>query len=460
MTKHAPDLSGLPACVEDARRAWLDHDAGPADPTDYADLLARLAAARDKLPPLYRTTAADPYIATLKGLGAAKFGELLAADPRRERTAALLLDIEQAILQNGEGYEAKATDAFQEVISDLYDGFLSAEDRRGVKEPDHEKIAPLVKWGNPESGPYTWPVDATRSFGLDVAIVNLPPANARRGLCAFAALGHETGGHDILHADEGLLRELGHRVRAALVAAKLGANLADYWASRIDETASDVLGVLNLGPAASVGLLAYFRGLRAAFGGAPALANDGAAADPHPADIVRGWLGAETVRLLEFDGAADWADAIARETDRDAGSIRLAGRRVAQAQAKKSAAIVARTIATDRLSALDNHALAEIQNWRNADALLVAQLEPSLVARDSLPSGYAGGTYAAHVVAAAVTAALEKGAAIQAIFDRMLGVLKVMHDANPSWGPLYVAHPGDLARDFVLASGSAPTRAA
>jgi hypothetical protein len=25
-----------------------------------------------------------------------------------------------------------------------------------------------------------------------------------------------------------------------------------------------------------------------------------------------------------------------------------------------------------------------------------------------------------------------------------------MHDANPSWGPLYVVHPGDIARDFVI----------
>jgi len=453
------DLSRLPACVEDSRRAWLDHDSGPPEPTDYADLTRRLAAARDKLPPLYRTTAADPFIAAIDDLGAAKFAQMLATDPKRERTAGMMLDIAQAILQNGEGYEAKATDAFQEVISDLYDGFLSAEDRRGVKEPDYEKIAPLVKWGNPGFGPYTWPVDATKSFGLGVGIVNLPPANARRGLCAYAALGHETGGHDILHADDGLLRELGQRVRAALVAAKLGADLAAYWSSRIDESASDVLGVLNLGPSAAVGLIAYFRGIRAAFGDGPALASEGAAADPHPADIVRGWLAAETVRLLEFGDATAWAEAITKETDKDAGTIRLAGQRVTLARAKRSAAIVARTIATDRLAALDDHALAEIQNWRDSDELLVSKLAPSLTKRSSLPPDYAGGTYAAHVVAAAVTAALGKAAVIPAIFDRMLDVLKVMHDANPSWGPLYVAHPGDIARDFAFARRGAASAA-
>lgn len=446
----AVDLSRISACVEDSRRAWQDDDPGPPEPTDYARLLARLAAARDKLPPLYRITAADPFVASLRKLGAEKFARTLAADPGREGAAGLMLDIAQAILQNGEGYEARATDAFQEIISDLYDGFLSAADRQGVKEPDYEKIAPLVKWGNPGFGPYTWPVDATRTFGLDIAIVSLPPANTRRGLCAYAALGHEAGGHDILHADEGLLRELGERVRAALVAAKLRADLATYWSSRIDESASDVLGVLNLGPAAAVGLIAYFRGIRAAFDDVAVLASEGAATDPHPADIVRGWLCAEAVRLLEFSGAGAWSAAIAKETDKDAATIRLAGQKVTRAQARASAAIVARTIALDKLSTLDGHSLAEIQNWRDADQTRVATLAPALASRDVALPGDTGGTYAAHVVAAAVTAALGRGAEISVVFDRMLEALKAMHDTNPSWGPLFVAHPGDLARNFAF----------
>jgi hypothetical protein len=31
--------------------------------------------------------------------------------------------------------------------------------------------------------------------------------------------------------------------------------------------------------------------------------------------------------------------------------------------------------------------------------------------------------------------------------DRMLAMLKAMHDANPSWGPLFVRHPGSLVAD-------------
>jgi hypothetical protein len=31
----------------------------------------------------------------------------------------------------------------------------------------------------------------------------------------------------------------------------------------------------------------------------------------------------------------------------------------------------------------------------------------------------------------------------------MKGVLKTMHDSNASWGPLFVIHPGNIARDFI-----------
>jgi hypothetical protein len=320
-------LSHLSACVEDSRLAWLDSDTGTEEPTVYADLVARLQAARAKLPPLYRTNAADPFIAAVKDLGPDRFARVLQKDPRRESAAGLLLDVAQAILQNGEGYAPRATDGFQEVISDLYDGFLSAEDRRGIKMPDYETIPPLVRWGSPTSGPYTWPIDATSSFGMEVGIVSLPPANARRGICAWATLGHETGGHDILHADEGLLKEVADTVGDALVAAKLGDDLAEYWYDRIDETASDVLGILNLGPAAAVGVIAYFRGINAALGWNPVLASEGDADDEHPADIVRGWLGAETVRLLTFKEAGAWADALGKETDKDAKKVVLGGTR-------------------------------------------------------------------------------------------------------------------------------------
>jgi hypothetical protein len=285
------------------------------------------------------------------------------------------------VLQRGEGYQARATAAFQEVVADLYDGFLSAEDRRGVKPPDHGVLPPLVRWGSAETGPYTWPVTATAAFDVSAPLVSLPAANAQGGLLAWAALAHETAGHDLLEADEGLRDELAGAVRAGVRGAGLAPALAGYWSERVEETAADVLGVLNMGPASAVGLIGYFRGLHGAWGAGPRLRADGAPDDPHPTDLARACLGRDGA-AASFSGASAWADRLTAEADRD-----LAGRRgvlhlgevaVTAGVAKASAAAVARAIVRTRLASLEGHALGEIQDWRDRDEALVAGLRGEL----------------------------------------------------------------------------------
>ncbi|MGI6187715.1 MAG: hypothetical protein ACOYIL_14640, partial [Brevibacillus sp.] len=82
-----PDFSNLQACIEEAKTAALDTNPGPADPTDYRQLLIRLEAARDKLPPLYREKVFQPIARTLDELSESGFAELLKRDPNREREA-------------------------------------------------------------------------------------------------------------------------------------------------------------------------------------------------------------------------------------------------------------------------------------------------------------------------------------------------------------------------------------
>jgi hypothetical protein len=444
----APDFSQLGRATADVAAAAADNDAGPADPRDYNELRARLVPARMRLPPLYRDTVYDPYLATLEQLGDSGFRAVLQRDPDRQREAGLMLDIAQAILQQAEDYAQQPTDAYQEVISDLYDGFLSAEDRRGVKPPDQSVIAPLVKWGEPANGPYTWPVDPAAAFGLKTGIVSMPPGTSRRGILAWAALGHETAGHDIMGADTGLSAEMQQAVGTALLKAGLGRAMADYWAERIDETASDVMGILNMGPAAAIALICF---LRAFVGGT--LRNRGPAADPHPADVVRGYLGAEVVRLLNFSDHKAWADAITAETDHDCSSIQLATASITRTTARKAAAIVAKALVSTRLAALEDHALGDIQNWADHDEAIVATIAGRLkgTSRAKLPAA----AYAAHVVAAGCVATLGSAGSVATIFERSLGLMKTMHDENPSWGPLYVAHPGDFGRHRAVE----PTRA-
>ena len=440
-------VPGLKACVADSKAAYADLSTGPAEPLDFAQLMRRLEVSKLKLPPLYRQHCAEPFISQLQGLGADGFREVIRRDETRENEAGLMFDIAQAILQNGEGFEAIATDAFEEVVSDLYDGFLSAEDRAGIKPPDTGALAPLVKWGDPESGPYTWPIDSTLAFGVEAAIVNMPPSNARLGLMAWTSLSHEAAGHDILHADEGLQEECKRKVFAALRSARIGCGLDEYWSERIDETASDVLGILNMGPAAGIGLIGFFRGWNATVGAAR-LSNVGELDDPHPADILRGFLGASTVRLLSFAGAPDWADLIERETEKDVTDIKIGKVSISLDRAKESCEIVAKTLAASRMSSLSQHAFIEIQNWRDEDEMIVQELETALLKGAAISASHATGIYAAHVVAAAAMAALAGKAEVPVLFARMLDVLKRMHDRNASWGPLFIAHPGDIARHY------------
>lgn len=435
------DITNLSNCIEDVREAALNKEMGPANPRNYHTLLNLLEESQAKLPPLYQNAVYRPFVNELQKMGQAEFNYLIKYYPNAE---ILIFDIAHAIIQNGQGYYERATDAFQEVVSDLYDGYLSNADRWGIKPPDLSVIPPLVKWGNPSFGPYTWPVSATSVLGLKTAIVSLPPANAKHGLLAWSAIPHEAAGHDILHADLGLLAELEDTIRQALKESGIGSGLPDYWASRMDETASDVIGILNMGPAAGIGLIGYFRGLNLAFIGKPVLRNIGPKKDVHPADILRGYLAAATVRLLKFEGAKEWGDLIEHETSKDLSTIILEDRIVDVREVRKSAKIVAEIIAYSKMKSLEYHGLGEIQNWYDSDESIVRNLGPLLTSTSPLPNRYEPEIYATHVVAAAIMSALSRGANLPLIFDRMQGILKVMHNLNPSWGPLFVRYPGDI----------------
>lgn len=397
--------------------------------------------------PLYLQAVFTPFVQKLDELGESKFNQILISDPARQGPAGLMLDIAQAILQRGEGFEPKASAAFQEVVSNLYNGFLSIEDRSGVKPPDLNVIPPLIKFGNPRFGPYTWPVEAAGNFGLQTTIVSLPPANARRGLFAWPALAHEDTGHAILHAHNGLLSEITDAVRSALLAEGMTRDLADYWADRVDETASDVLGILNMGPALAIGLIGSRRGWNAASTNSATLRNIGPSDDSHPADILRGFLAAATVSQLKFSQASAWASVIETETHKDVTTIQLAGKSVTLEVARRSAEIVSQVIVTHPMRSLEKHAFGQIQNWRDEDEAIVQGLRTTLTTTNPLPDNLTEGVFAAHLVAAATMAALAQGANIPLLFQRMLDLLKSMNDKNPSFGPLLVRHPGDITMD-------------
>jgi hypothetical protein len=76
--------------------------------------------------------------------------------------------------------------------------------------------------------------------------------------------------------------------------------------------------------------------------------------------------------------------------------------------------------------------------------LIVREIRSILKVSDPLPDFYSEGFYAAHVVAASVIEVLQGSTEIPVLFERMICILKTMHDKSPSWGPLYAMHPGDI----------------
>ena len=449
MNKIKELLNNLPDLIEETRTAILCGSDGPQDPLLFEDLMTRVKKSRRSLPPVYRNAVCDGFIQTLDEMGPEGFAILQRRDPERRSEAAMLFDVAQAILQNGEQYAGLATDAFQEVVSDLYDGFLSAEDRMDVKPPDWSVLAPLVKWGSPEYGPYVFTAPGTSAVGIECSVVNLPLAHIHGGLLAWTALPHETAGHAILHADDGLHEELAAQVYKAVEQEfdssnpALATRLANYWAWKIDETASDILGILNAGPTIAVGLIGYFRALDRVYGGEGKLSLTSPWGADHPADIMRAYLGAETVRQCSFSTAKEWAEAIVSEADKDLGEnakieldvdggdgIEFA---VTRAQARESAAIVAETIVRRPIEALENASLLNIQDWMDEDEQITEYLGQFLVQEGELFPQLAESHYAAHVVAAAMLSSL-KGNPVETVFSRMQQILKRMHDANPSWG--------------------------
>ena len=184
-------------------------------------------------------------------------------------------------------------------------------------------------------------------------------------------------------------------------------------------------------------------------GGKPKLRNTGGIG-PHPAGILRGYLAASTVKLLSFGDADDWSKLIENESDKDLETIVLEGIEVDSANAIRSAKIVAETISKTKSESLESHSLLEIQNWRDHDESIVKEtLMPILKDSGPLSTDLSDDVYAAHVVAAAIESAISKDSNVDLIFNRMLRILKIMHDSNPTWGPLFVNHPGNVSRHMV-----------
>jgi hypothetical protein len=122
-----------------------------------------------------------------------------------------------SIQQRNDRYLLPQTHAFQDVVNDLFAGWLDSESRFGVKPPDNEVVPPLPRWANPKRGPYTIAVnlELQQEFGVRMSVVIMGPTLSKN-IAMWGALAHECG-HDITIADNGLLEEFAKNINSEIL---------------------------------------------------------------------------------------------------------------------------------------------------------------------------------------------------------------------------------------------------
>jgi nucleoside phosphorylase len=343
------------------------------------------------------------------------------ADPMRERLDSVFarlttpdgqLDLDTlealagAVYQHDNAKLRPELDRFLAVISNLYRSFLDRGKRARLNIELAETLPPLAVFqSNPRLGPFTITCEQVAGLvgGGAIGVVSMPSTFADHPLL-FGSLAHETGGHDVIHADLTLLPQLRDEIYSVFDGpdASWLSMLWDYW---MDEAAADVYGVLNVGPSfgANLALLlsvfiaqqpdAHGRRVRgrAAAAAAPTLrtasgADDQGYLDPHPTDILRLALvqgAVENLTGLSPSTRATYVDQLSRLTGLlapDVATIELAGfarvrnggamdiaRSVPFSVMRDAARQVGAMIAVRPFQALDGHSIQDIETWDDAD---------------------------------------------------------------------------------------------
>lgn len=383
-----------------------------------------------------------------------------------------------AVYEHAPGSIVKAElGRFLAVISNLYRSFLSNEKRAAANipaaMPQNPPLATFLHSGM--SGPFTIPSDDIgQLFGSNIGVVCLP-ATYRAHPLLWASLAHETGGHDVTHADTGLLPELGAGARALFGGGlPAGRSLTEeqflgiLWSYWIDEASADVYGLLNIGPAFALNLAAFFAAMNTQAGHAPIPTlrtqsghpQGDPAMDVHPTDLLRLHLAIGVIESLTGLADATKADYVASLTalatlcaqgattidfqgdiaiDRDHWVTVNASRPLAEMQdaARRAGAY----IATARLQSLDNHSIQEIETWDDSDEATARQIAAAMARNSSVAE--MGDD--AQLLAGATLALLAQ----PDLYDQVTGLLAAALDRSfqqdpifgtPSAGPAYVRY--------------------
>ncbi len=345
---------------------------------------------------------------------------------------------------------------FVAVISNLYRSFLDAARREAANIPALAgSLPPLAAFQHDGSnGPITLASDLIATYlGGSVGVVALPATFAAHPIL-WTALAHETGGHDITHADVGLLDQLAALLPGVLAPIEADCKLprgilARLWAHWMDEAAADIYALMNAGPAFienAVVLLTAMGG-----GEAPRLRAEsrGAGAellDPHPTDILRLHLGLGAIATLDFYSGRARAstrinallEAFCPDTEivlngaLPDGPQRLihVEETVPREAMGRAAEAVGRLIATACLPALDGKSIQHIETWDDGDERAVDAVRNGLAAGRSI-SGLGDD---AQLLAAASAAVIDDADGYDPVTQALNQALDHSFHTDPVWG--------------------------
>ena len=377
----------------------------------------------------------------------------------------LLETLAGAVYQHADADVAPELHRFLAVISNFYRSFLSNRQRLAAGFPLTQQDPPLAMFQHSgESGPFTITVEnIAQLIGGSVGVVSLP-ATYRAHPVTWASLAHETGGHDVLHADPQLLPELTVGVQAIFGGGPIGADgqintaqlLSALWGWWIDEAASDIYGVMNIGPTFGHNLAVFFAALLAQGAGAgpPRMrTNSGpdsrGVLDPHPTDLLRldliiGAVQAlqalgQTIRIGYVNELRQLSVLLGQQatTIQLKGILPVGGQRAIRvntsfplADMQAAARRVGAFIATTRLQALGGHTIQEIETWDDADEQTATTIAAAIASNTPIT----GAGDDAQLLAGAMLALLKDADRYDEATRLLVDALDESYANDPIWG--------------------------
>lgn len=427
------------------------------------------------LPMVYQQNYAAALDASLPGIKSKLDQQVQSGDHPPEYRAQVLEALYGAIYQHGHRVtkvEARPQlKRFLAVVSNLYRSFIDANKRANAGVALVESTPPLALFQSVSNGPFTIESDVMKQkVGVSIGVVSLP-ATYRDHPVIWAGLAHEVGGHDVVHADAGLMEEMVKKAQALLsphappgnhdTAAK-NALVWSYW---MDEAAADVYGILNMGPSFALNLAGFLAAYRARrrgqtdpgdpFVGIDAELQPHDVMDNHPIDLLRLYVAAGAVEGLKGLTAGKRNDYVANieavaklvavgvtEVGMH-GSVKIEGfeaidpkTNMKLSDAADAARKVGKMLVTETFAKLNNHCIQDIETWDDADEAIAQDVCARVLAGKSIVR--TGDD--AQLLAGVTLALLQKPGLYDAATRLLNAALDDSFDRDPIWGATLRGH--------------------